>query len=149
MSEKEYVGTCFSGGKFYMSGNDCAEACDCQDWGMNCLSPNLDCASSDAVRDFCTRSKPEFQCGCPRAVKRDVDAEEVPPSAPLRPASAARTTVTKAPWGPPLRSTSVVVSNVSSIDVSPRTDDVAAKSVEYALECSGPDMQSQHIRNSM
>jgi len=124
-----------------MSGNDCADACDCQQWGMDCLSPNLDCADSYAVRDFCTRKKPEFQCGCPKAAKRDGEAEDVPPSAPLRPTSAAHIAVTEAPWSPPLRPTSVVVSTVSSSGLSPRTDDVAAESVGHTLECNGSDMQ--------
>ncbi|KAK5938804.1 hypothetical protein PMZ80_008996 [Knufia obscura] len=74
--EKLYVGTCFNGDHFLMSGADCFQACDCQDWGMNCLSPNLDCADSEAVREFCRRQKPEFTCSCPGGNKRDVEAEK-------------------------------------------------------------------------
>lgn len=143
MSKKEYVGTCYSGDKFYMSGNDCASACDCKDWGMNCMSPNLDCVDSYAVRDFCSSRKSEFQCSCPRTAERDVDGEDLSPSAPLRPTFAAYFAVTKPYSSPQLRPTSVVFSTVSPIDLSPRADNVASSSAAgHVVECSASDMQA-------
>ena len=114
---------------------------------MNCMTPNMDCADSFAVRDFCKRKKPEFQCGCPNAAQRAGKNHDVLPSAPLRPTSNSHTTVTQTSFFPPLRPTGdATVTHTTTTDLAQRNEvgymlDVdPSNAAKYELQCNGPNL---------